>query len=649
MQYQETAHQKNTGRALKTLCMILLAVMIVASGVILPGGLTAKAKDGKADGNLRVIPEKVNITFKWSSMDGQKKAEDYVITCEKGSNLADVLRSEIEKIDRHFAVKGYNLVGYTNNPITNYSSEKEMSADRFNPDEKETIESDITVYFSVEKHIKTVRIKANAPLCGEKTETEYDGTLPVWTSQTNRPKVTVSGEGVELAEDIDDQHPTYWVKDEPAGVVPYIGDFEYGKKYNATVEVKAKFGYIFQDDDQSGQDDDQDGQENEELPEFNGDPIVLDGCYGNTEQIEGLVEITEHDWGYTGEFIWEGSEEKGYTGAKNEYECLGCEKVEYVDAIFEKNHKDPTCTMPGSDSYTAILDRSKALQPDAAGLEYKSIFINPTGHKWGEWEVEKPATETEEGIEIRVCQNDDSHFQVRSIPKLKPNSDDPKKKPEPKPQPTPKPQPKPDKKAKRTFAPLKAKAAKAGKKSVTVSWKNIKKAKKFVIYGNKCSNADKKRVMKKTKVVKAPAKGKKQVSLKLKKMLGKKIKKGTYYKMYIAALDADGKVIAKSATMHVSTKGGKTGNYTKVKVNAKGLKKGKLKIAKGNTVKLNAKAIGEKGKKIHSHRVVRYESTNTKIATVTKSGKVKAKAKGKAKIFAYAQNGVAKGVVIIIK
>ena len=52
----------------------------------------------------------------------------------------------------------------------------------------------------------------------------------------------------------------------------------------------------------------------------------------------------------------------------------------------------------------------------AANHDY--VTVKATGHKWGEWTVQKPATVDEEGIEVRVCQNDASHKETRSIAKL---------------------------------------------------------------------------------------------------------------------------------------------------------------------------------------------------------------------------------------
>ena len=46
------------------------------------------------------------------------------------------------------------------------------------------------------------------------------------------------------------------------------------------------------------------------------------------------------------------------------------------------------------------------------------VVIPATGHSWGEWTVVKEATEEEKGLEQRICANDSSHEETRTIPKL---------------------------------------------------------------------------------------------------------------------------------------------------------------------------------------------------------------------------------------
>lgn len=71
------------------------------------------------------------------------------------------------------------------------------------------------------------------------------------------------------------------------------------------------------------------------------------------------------------------------------------------------------------------------------------------------------------------------------------------------------------------------------------------------------------------------------------------------------------------------------------------LKKGKKFIIKATEVKQN--------KTIKRHRAIAYESSNTKVATVSKKGVVKAKGKGTCYIYVYAQNGVYKRIKVTVK
>ena len=89
-----------------------------------------------------------------------------------------------------------------------------------------------------------------------------------------------------------------------------------------------------------------------------------------------------------------------------------------------------------------------------------------------------------------------------------------------------------------------------------------------------------------------------------------------------------------------SSKGRTTGASKSItKVAGKSLKKGK-------SLRLKAKQVGKSVKK---HRALSYESTNTKIATVSMKGVIKAKAKGTCYVYAYAQNGKCKKIKVRVK
>ena len=168
-------------------------------------------------------------------------------------------------------------------------------------------------------------------------------------------------------------------------------------------------------------------------------------------------------------------------------------------------------------------------------------------------------------------------------------------------------------------------------KSVKLSWKKVKGATGYVIYGSKCGTQ-----MKKIKTVSA-----KKTSYTM-----KKLKAGKYYKYIVVAVKKENgteKVLATSKSVHVATTGKKYGNPT----NITGLKKS-ITLKAGKTKKI--KPILKSKKKVKTHIAkFRYESSNKKVATVTKKGVIKAKKKGSCTIYVYAQNGLCKTVKVKVK
>ena len=183
-----------------------------------------------------------------------------------------------------------------------------------------------------------------------------------------------------------------------------------------------------------------------------------------------------------------------------------------------------------------------------------------------------------------------------------------------------------------SFGLLQAKGVSKSKKSVTVSWKRIGGAKTYIVYGNKCGKGNPYRKLMEVSGTSFTQQG---------------LKKGTYYKYVVVAVDGD-KALASSKTIHVATKGGKVGNDKSIKVAKSVLKKAKS-LKKGKTLKLKAKAVKASGMKVKKHRVITYESSNPKVATVSKKGVMKATAKGTCYIYAYAQDGVSKKIKVNVK
>ena len=195
------------------------------------------------------------------------------------------------------------------------------------------------------------------------------------------------------------------------------------------------------------------------------------------------------------------------------------------------------------------------------------------------------------------------------------------------------------------FGLLRAKAKKIKTNSVTLSWTRVKGAKGYIIYGNKCGKKNK--YLKLATIKKAGT-----LSKKITKIRKIKLKKGTYYKFIVAAyaLDSKGvkKVIATSKSIHFMTKGNeKYGDFTSVKV--KNVKKKKLTLKKGKTFKLKAVQVKPENIKVKQHRKLSYESSNKKVVSVNKKGKIKARKAGTCTIYIYAQNGLFAKVKVKVK
>jgi uncharacterized protein YjdB len=67
------------------------------------------------------------------------------------------------------------------------------------------------------------------------------------------------------------------------------------------------------------------------------------------------------------------------------------------------------------------------------------------------------------------------------------------------------------------------------------------------------------------------------------------------------------------------------------------------------TIKATVKLENEKKKAIKHEPLLRYTTSNKKVATVTKSGKIKAKGKGTCKIYVISNNGMTKAVKVTVK
>ena len=191
---------------------------------------------------------------------------------------------------------------------------------------------------------------------------------------------------------------------------------------------------------------------------------------------------------------------------------------------------------------------------------------------------------------------------------------------------------------------LLAKMTSKGKCSLVLKWNKIDGVDGYDIFFSRCNNSGKKNTCKKVKTIKGN---------KTFKWTKSSLKKGKAYKAYVKAwVMKNGKktYVRTSPMVHVFTSGG-TKNYTNsksvtVKKTSVSLKAGKAYKIKATVNKL------KKGKKLmptnHAPKL-RYVSSNKKIATVSKSGKITAKSKGSCKVYVIAVNGASKTIKVTVK
>ena len=180
-----------------------------------------------------------------------------------------------------------------------------------------------------------------------------------------------------------------------------------------------------------------------------------------------------------------------------------------------------------------------------------------------------------------------------------------------------------------------------GKNSLVLTWSKVKGADGYDVFFSKCgTNISPKKVK--------TIKGNKTFKWTKK---GLKAKKG--YKAVVKAyVTKNGKktYVRTGPMVHAYTSGG-TSKYTNAK--SVTVKKASVSLKAGKTYKIKANVVKlQKGKKLvptsHAPKL-RYVSSNKKIATVSKTGKITAKSKGSCKVYVIAVNGASKAVSVTVQ
>ena len=158
-----------------------------------------------------------------------------------------------------------------------------------------------------------------------------------------------------------------------------------------------------------------------------------------------------------------------------------------------------------------------------------------------------------------------------------------------------------------TYRVIMARQGKTTRQSSQLKWKKVKGAKQYLIFGSKVHK--KYQYLGMTKKASYTVKG---------------LKKGTYYKYTVIAVNAKNKKLAVSKAVYIVTNK-KISKIQMIKT---------LKVKKGKSVKVKASSKGN----VKTYRKIQLESSSSKIARV-KGMKVKGLKKGKCILYAYAQNG----------
>ena len=196
----------------------------------------------------------------------------------------------------------------------------------------------------------------------------------------------------------------------------------------------------------------------------------------------------------------------------------------------------------------------------------------------------------------------------------------------------------------KTNATINLKSVTQKNNKVQVSWTKVNEADGYDVYIHYCGS--------KAKKAAKTIKGNSTTSASFKKIDGKKINQKKNFRVKVVAYKmVDGKkvTLAKTITGHLA--GAKSVKYTNPK--ALKLTKSTYKIKVKKTAKIKAKVTLENSKKKllpKSHAAkLRYKSSNTKIATVDKNGKITGKSKGTCYIYVYTVNGLMKKAKITVK
>ena len=137
--------------------------------------------------------------------------------------------------------------------------------------------------------------------------------------------------------------------------------------------------------------------------------LHCDNCTAILSTRSEIIPAAGHDWGKA-TYLW--SDDLSIVVAerrcRNDTSHI---QQEICDAIEIKTAVPASCEDEGVALYRALFE-------NPAFDSEKTRSIPALGHKWGEWTVIRAATETEDGEQTRVCENDPTHSETAVIPSI---------------------------------------------------------------------------------------------------------------------------------------------------------------------------------------------------------------------------------------
>ncbi len=187
--------------------------------------------------------------------------------------------------------------------------------------------------------------------------------------------------------------------------------------------------------------------------------------------------------------------------------------------------------------------------------------------------------------------------------------------------------------------------AKQSLKDITVTWGYLSGADGYKVYIKYCGSNFNKKLFKEIK-------NRKKTKATLSSINKKKIDTAKNYKIYVEAYKkVNGKKVSIGQTIIIHIAGMTNKAFTNVSKIS--LKKSSYTLKTGKTVVIKGKVVvANKKKKLLSDKhtsELRYMSSDTKIAKVSKTGKITAVKKGKCSVYVYARNGCAKEIKVVVK